>query len=79
MKYITFILAAIISGCNINADIASKKVDKFECLEETAANRATFIKTCVVDLKESVIKCEDLSERLFCSEHKVKNDVSKPN
>ena len=69
----------MIAGCNINAEITSKKFDKFECPETTAANRATFIKTCVVDLKDSMTKCEELSERLFCSDHKVKNDVSKPN
>lgn len=79
MKYLLLLTYTLLMGCNINAEITSKKFDKFECPETTAENRATFIKTCVVELKDSVSRCEDLSERLFCSEHKVKNDVPKSN
>lgn len=69
----------MISGCNFNAEINSKKIDKYNCPESVAQDRANFIKTCVTEFKDSIVKCEDLSERLYCSEHKVKNELQKPN
>lgn len=36
------------------------------CSIDFSDERATFISTCVKDLKANLISCEKLSERLFC-------------
>ena len=62
-KEVLFLSFLLLTGC----DIDTRSNTGIECNQSTAQERASFIETCVTNLKAKLITCEELSERLFCN------------